>query len=54
MVLNGLFNLAQVSAQRCCLYQKPLFIDPSLHFLTVMEKLKELQLTFQGSSPIKR
>lgn len=53
MVLNGLFNLAEVSAQRRCLHQKPLFIDPSLHFLTVMEEFKELQLPFQGFPPLK-
>lgn len=46
MVLNGLFNLTKVSAQRCCLHQKPLFINPSLQFLTVIEELKELQLSF--------
>lgn len=53
MVLDGLFNLTQVSAQRCCLHQKPLFIDPSLYFLTVMEEFKELQLSFKSSPPLK-
>lgn len=44
-------DLVEVSSKSCCLHSYPALIQPGLQLLTVMEELKQLELSLQLLPP---